>query len=266
MLRFCDESMVSLIVGESKNVIQVHEGFLLESSPVFKAAFKHNFKESSERAIKLPNDDVESVEQFVQYLYSGRLVFPKFEPETGGGLVQGVRLFRFSDKYQMVKLKNLICQTLSSIPRSSGLGHVPPSDVIQLAYANTALQSTLRKLLADWYASNAGSAWFTDETNQAWLRRNPEFAVDLAVALAQGGRFLTKNHPFEIHGPDFYAQKECPVDLERLPFRGAPATGKTSTQQNSVKEESAATKTQAPKKRRVAYRGPTVHDLYELSD
>ena len=72
-----DNPIVTLSVGPDKRTFQVHQELLFKRSPVFQAAFSGECRESSERCMALPEDDPETVERFMQWLYFKSLSLTK---------------------------------------------------------------------------------------------------------------------------------------------------------------------------------------------
>ena len=71
--RFLYDSLVTVLVGSQETQFEIHRGLLCASSDFFKAAITGNFKESDQKEIKLPEQDVKIFRFFVHWLYTGRL-------------------------------------------------------------------------------------------------------------------------------------------------------------------------------------------------
>lgn len=61
--------MITLYTGEDRIKFHVHEGKLCELS-FFRAALQGQFKEASEKAINMPEDDPEAVSALIEWLYT----------------------------------------------------------------------------------------------------------------------------------------------------------------------------------------------------
>ena len=158
--RFSDIQMVLLVVGRDKTQISVHENVLFEASPVFKAAFTSRFKESSERSIYLPDDHAILLDILIQSLYAPESRLDEIDITMGL-----FRLYVLADKYDIVKVKNKICEEvhLSLVHQQSlsarGIRYfVPRNPVVKLVYENTTSTAPMRRLLVDWFA------WGVDST------------------------------------------------------------------------------------------------------
>jgi hypothetical protein len=193
--RFRGVPMVQLLVGKSETSFQVHEDFLCSASPVFHAAFNNDFKEANERKLSLPDDDVETIEYFIQWIYSQPYnrypvdVSDESYPQLG-------RLYVFADKMQADGLKKDIVLQFLQLQRQAGV-QPPPMSTVVFVFENTTKGSAFRWLLAEYYAWCMGGEWYQKSMNPGVLSEVPEFSADLAVALAQRCVNPTRRCPFE---------------------------------------------------------------------
>ena len=67
---------MKLVVGEKEGYIFAHEAILSKSSEFFQAAVKKEWLEEPYRVIKLPEDEIETIAAYIQWLNTG-LVFSK---------------------------------------------------------------------------------------------------------------------------------------------------------------------------------------------
>lgn len=177
--------MVTLYVGPDRNAFHVHLDLLCAASPVFKAAFSGNFKESTERSMDLPEDDHEAVNRLVQWLYSKEYQLPGTGNRSKNQKCYDAlaRLNTLGEKYQITGLKNNIIRKLFQAKLDTLT--IPELTVVVYVYENTSHGSSFRKLLVDWYSWSIKSVWFSKVGTNIILAMNPEFAADLAIALAQ---------------------------------------------------------------------------------
>lgn len=201
--RFSNICTVTLFVGSQKTRFDVHQDQLCEASAFFKAAFTSQYKESSTKTIDLLEDDVDTVDLFVQWLYKQKCNLWSVPVDKGGEyLMQPTRMLVFADKYQIPTLK---LYTLEAMVAHVQGGSEPPSDgVVEYAYNNTCRDSGIRVLMADWCATGVRRAWFQIRSNQDWLLRNPEIAVDLVVAFSKIPDAHHVPDPFRNGDPKYY--------------------------------------------------------------
>ena len=196
--RFSTIAMVLLVVGEEKIELSVHENVLFDASPVFKTAFTSKYKEGSERSIYLPDDDADLMDALIQDLYA-----PQSALREIGSTMELLRLYVLADKYDIVQVKNRICDCFVS-----NIKGLPPSaSEIEYAYENATSERPIRRVLVDWFIHRANAAWFNKEENRRWLTSVPEFAVDLCAGLAT---------TFGLR-PSYTWQKERSIYWERDP-------------------------------------------------
>lgn len=205
--RFRDINTVKLIVGASKNVFNVHEDILFNSSPVFKAAFDSDFKEGTERTMELPDEDVDLFDHFVSWLYSWDFDHKMFDvsaPDTKQRFqehfMKAAHLFVFADKYDIGSLRISICDDLfdlSSYTTQKDADLVPSSGLVDYVYANTQRKAIIRVIIADWFAWIKQDSWQPDGETADWIYTIPDLGVDLAFALYELSETSTMDNPFE---------------------------------------------------------------------
>lgn len=92
-----------LYVGSENMRFDIHQHQLFEVSTFFKAAFTSQYEESSEKSMDLLEDDVDTFELIVQWLYTKECHIWNNDGEEldddGDYFMQAVRLLVFADKY-----------------------------------------------------------------------------------------------------------------------------------------------------------------------
>ncbi len=196
--------MVTLYVGPDRNAFHVHLRLLCAASPVFKAAFSGNFKESTERSMDLPEDDHEAINRLVQWLYSERYQLPRIGDESKNRKCFDAlaRLNTLGEKYQITGLKNNVIRKLFRMRRD--FLFIPGPTLVAYVYGNTSQGSSFRKFLVDCYSWGVASVWFTKVGTQSLLADIPDFAADLAIALVQMVEDPTKGNPFDGDNSKYY--------------------------------------------------------------
>lgn len=197
---------MTLIVGETKTTFHVHEAELCEASPVFKAAFSSNFKESSERKMNLPEDDAELFNLLIEWLYGHRYDLPQpigDKTKDGTRFMEAMRLYVLADKYGVAGLKSCIAKTIFNTMKD---GNVTGPNMDTVAYQNVSQTSGIRKLLADLYACNINFEWYERATTKARLQKNPEFATDVILSFVQHTSRKCIDNPFKGDMPEIYQE------------------------------------------------------------
>ncbi|KAF6232634.1 hypothetical protein HO173_009073 [Letharia columbiana] len=203
-----DIATVTLVVGEAETTFQVHEAELFEASPVFKAAFNSDFRESSERKMNLPEDDPDIFNLMVEWLYSHRydILQPtgdKIRDETR--FMEPMRLYVLADKYGMTSLKGCIANIIFKTLKPGNVTG-PSIETIAYAYQNVPQTSGIRRLLADLYACNINFDWYKSPIAKPLLQKYPEFATDIILSFARHTSREGIKNPFKGEMPEAYKE------------------------------------------------------------
>ncbi|KAL9012593.1 MAG: hypothetical protein Q9173_002653 [Seirophora scorigena] len=168
----------------------VHKRQLCEASPFFEAAFTGNFREQA-GSMELLGENDTVFENFIQWLYRRKMdvSWPDDKKSSTKIYQDLLNLYILADKYNIGSLMDQIMAALFHAVRHNTqnptrcLRH-PPLDVVARVYFHSARGSKLRRFVT------ACSSWFQDLEHYAKegyseaLSETPEFAADLAVALA----------------------------------------------------------------------------------
>ena len=68
------DTTVNLIAGEAQKKISVHKFLVCRTAPYFQAALNGSFKEAAEQTITMPEQSPETIERFVLWVYTGKLL------------------------------------------------------------------------------------------------------------------------------------------------------------------------------------------------
>ena len=193
---------MTLSISKDKAKAIVPKDPLCEISSFFRAAFMSQFKEATDQSIDLPEDDIETVEDFIQWLYSGKYSLGSSAEIKGTGYEQPLRLLIFADKYDVTDLLKYLYEALiKSFKRDS---ETPSQAAIRFVYESTYKGSGIRRLVAEKVVLCLPvSRWLQKETTYEWLLTVPEFSVDLLIASAEMQKNSIKNL-FDIRTPDHY--------------------------------------------------------------
>ena len=140
--------MVDIFVSPAQTHFRVHKKLLCTKSEYFKKMFSGDFKEVIESAVRMPEDDADAFDLFVQWLYSGRLEYPDMalNTSTSGPMWNRFNLHCFAEK---ICLPDLMDYTMSSIMSACARGDKSPSlAVIGMVYGSTTHGSKLRQFFA----------------------------------------------------------------------------------------------------------------------
>lgn len=183
--RFSKVPTVTLLVGAEKVPFEVPQQQLCEVSTFFSSAFNSQFKESLNKSIHLPDDDEETVDLFVEWLYKEKCDLLPLPPDKEGDYLKPpMLLLVFTDKYDVSSLRNyILTQLLTQAKHENSVS--PSQELVGYVYSHTCRGSGIRKLLAEWWAWDVKSEYYTDAHFRDWSIGVPEFAADLIAALAK---------------------------------------------------------------------------------
>lgn len=206
-------------MGEEKIPVYVHLDVLCDESSVFKAAFFGNFTEATMKSMDLPEDDVESVERMIQWLYFNDYELVKWSHKDGEIKAaksqqkcywQLAKLNTLADKYHIIGLSDSIIDQLYILhskwfPPGKKWWY-PTIDMAAYVYNNTPENSSFRKLLVAFYAWDIHMNWVQDAKIQKQLLGVPGLAVDIIIAWSIQDSDPDHNAPFEYDKSEYYHQ------------------------------------------------------------
>lgn len=153
----------------------------------------------------LPEDDPEAFERLVQWLYTKSFDIPPFKGDDCDDdqlvLTYLARLYVAADKYGIVGLKNDVIDHWFTAKEDS---QVPDAELLKYVYANTTAKSKLRDLIVAEYVWELGFEWYRDDDSKKALCDLPEFAADLAIALATSMDNNDAESPFLLDSSQFH--------------------------------------------------------------
>ena len=197
MDRVHGEPVVTLYVGNDREVFCIHRSLLRNASPVFRAAFAGKFKESSELSMDLPDEDVGSVNRLIQWLYTTCYEVEDYDSKEHviTRYWQLARLNTLADKYDIVTLRNDVVDKFFAMFCTSKPLPNPSTGLVEYVYTNSSKRCGLRDLLAAVYCWEVSHFWYNMVGVKDILNSIPAFGVDIAIAMAQ--KLLDKEDPFE---------------------------------------------------------------------
>lgn len=94
---FINQDCCDAVLQVQDKEFKAHRTVLIARSTVFAGMFKHHTSEKQTGIINIPDCDAETFQQFLEYLYSGKLEDISFD--------SSVNLYITSDKYDVKELK-----------------------------------------------------------------------------------------------------------------------------------------------------------------
>ena len=157
----------------------VHKQPLVEASSFFRAALSGSFQEAENHSVSLPEDDVDIVNHFIQWLCYGEVELPPHTHENRFEVPEMIAsLYIFGDRYLVPHLGNDMVDLLYRCHQAQGLSG--SFSIPFYIYSNTPGPCGMRKLLVDSFAYRDG--WRDDFST--WAQRHPdeyhpEFALEV---------------------------------------------------------------------------------------
>lgn len=146
--RFCGATIITLYVGAAAEEFPVHLAHLAEKSAFFANVFRPGFREYEEKAVALPEDDVATVERYVQWIYSSQLI--SFSDVIADRYMEVAQLFVLADKTKTSELEKPLAEHVFIWSRSSST--LPDLRVVNYAFENLLDGHIFRRLLVHNYA------------------------------------------------------------------------------------------------------------------
>ncbi|KAF2813012.1 uncharacterized protein BDZ99DRAFT_341310, partial [Mytilinidion resinicola] len=148
------DDLVSVVVGEGKEVFRIYRGVLTYHSSHFAAALNGSFKESETGVVALGEEDVEVFKAFYSWIYNRRLrdtPAPSHNDNSGEAEKMAVtaweellcKIFVFADMRGVLALKNDAIDALHESISCSWMSI--EGNNVQYIYNNTVETSQLRR-------------------------------------------------------------------------------------------------------------------------
>ncbi|KAL8781085.1 MAG: hypothetical protein Q9213_006167 [Squamulea squamosa] len=183
-LSFRDNPMVTLTVGQDKGVFHL---------PSMEASKKTQATWFSRMTISKP----------LSCLFNGS-TSSCTTAAIKGHFDELTHLYVLADKYDIVSLKNHVMDICFAFARKRGmttgeksLAAAPRLETIQYVYNNTVPGLPMRRFMVAYYVWVIRPEWYRQENASAQLRAIPDFAVDVAIALASKFNDDPSISPFE---------------------------------------------------------------------
>ena len=174
--------------GVTHKAFTLHKGLLCHYSAYFEAALNGKFAEAENGKIDLPEEDVDTFERFVFWLYTGIFHAPENVTTRYTTLCQ---LWVFGDRRQIPLLSNNMIDRL----RDAMVEHwKAPTVQLKFIYQNTHADSALRRFVIWDFSNTCGLDILGAESRSIW----PEDATwDLVKAVwklkESGAKKLTRD-------------------------------------------------------------------------
>ncbi|POR32789.1 Uncharacterized protein TPAR_07014, partial [Tolypocladium paradoxum] len=191
-MSYLSSPIVNLLVGqgEDQTVLSAHQA-LLAKSPYFEASCQGFVDDGSPRQIELPDEDINAVGSFLEFLYTGEY-FPKKLPgqrvlesdpslpavdDSGTQLLKHARLYTLAEKFGMSPLKSLASSKIHCV-NSTAKGEITYARYV---YAHTSNEdTTVRAPIASFWATRSHTLRSEAEAEfKSLCLEYPQFGYDV---------------------------------------------------------------------------------------
>ena len=173
------EDTVTVYVGRKRKKFHIHKALLCYHSSFFSKALDGLFKEHEDRAVYLPDDNVEGFVLFVNWMYN----VPPQIASTPAAMMALLALYIMAEKFCIEELKNVSMDGVRASYRENFEFY---TQEIEYIYDNTPESSPLRRFMADHvaYGPLVRKARMSKDFLEV-MRRGGDFAADFASAAVQ---------------------------------------------------------------------------------
>jgi hypothetical protein len=178
---FAQQGTVTLLVGLHEEPLVAHESYLTKNSEFFQAAMKKEWVEGQTRIIKLPEDNSETVTNYLAFTYSRGLptskVIKSYPPPTESEWKSLAKMYVFGERVLDKCVRNAIVAEVSRLvtPDENGDRRFMPTAASNIFFDGTPEGSPVRQWIIDKHVSNG---------HKLWLGANDHPALVLEVARA----------------------------------------------------------------------------------
>ena len=171
------DDMVTLLVGPKEQHLFAHGSYLVLQSKFFKAALGKEWVEGQTRTVKLPEEELNILAQYLDFIYRNVLPTDSITDDSRGGEVFNVLigLFALGERLLDSTIRNAIIKEIVRFTTIGKCKH-PGLVAINNIYNCTTATSPARRLMVDLYTYRGEARWLNDEMH-------PMFLLELGQAL-----------------------------------------------------------------------------------
>ena len=182
---FAQHGTVTLLIGSEEQPLVAHESYLTKNSEFFEAAMKKEWAEGQTRVIKLPEDDVETMSNYLTFAYSRDLPTSKVAKGASRATVDDwkslTRLYVLGERTLDKCIRNAVVreiERLSTTPDEKGDTGFMPAAASNMLFDGTPEGSPIRQMIIDKHVFHGQKACLTGKDH-------PVLILEVARALLE---------------------------------------------------------------------------------
>jgi hypothetical protein len=167
---FAQHSTVTLLVGSDEEPLVAHESYLTKSSEFFKTAMKKEWAEGQARVIKCPEDDLETMTDYLTFTYTGTLPTSNLvegcPTPTYAAWTSLAKLYILGDRVLDTRIRNAVVSEIVRISTTRDKGghtNFMGTAVSNMPFDSTPEGSPIRRLIVDEYVCKGRNDWINTE-------------------------------------------------------------------------------------------------------
>lgn len=196
--------MVKIYVGLDDKIFFIHKRLLLEASPYLKAKLDQTPKTSIADEIRLPNQEPDLFNHFVEWLYSGTINISRTNGDARHDHIVWTvftKLYLLAKYLQCTAFGNRILRAAPILPHPDRTPtrrpSLPAANIVKMVYDGTSERCGIRMYLVAIYVWMAERSYFEDQESLEFFATLPaEFVLGIAEFYIRGASNL--DDPFEV--------------------------------------------------------------------
>ena len=171
---------MKLIIGEDESVRYIQDSVLRKSSKFFQAALKEQWTEGQECEVKLPEEEVEMVTTYLQWLYSDTVASKVQDQDKPSAYIYLSKLYVLGERLVDSEFQSRIIDAIMVNVREpvDGIHYNPIGKAINIVYENTPKSSPARQLMVETWFCHGKPHWLKESKAEL----NYEFVEDILTA------------------------------------------------------------------------------------
>ena len=164
----------------------VHKDLLVEHSAYFQEKFQVKQERGVELRLDLPEEDEETFETLVSWLYWEDFDFPEQKEwkKNSACLLPPMQLYVVAEKFEVTALRKELIDFFFAVAKIDV--ESIEKELVEVGFGQTKAKSGMKRLLVSWWASYTleEHSWRDEDSMHQWFSSIPKFAIALAAKLS----------------------------------------------------------------------------------